>query len=364
MGTVASAVSPWATSGQITAPEARYAMAAGFAKSPSSTIQAEGGVIEGANPGASISGANCVVTAHQAVVESANGTFVGTAPASLSVPLQTPNPSAGQSRYDIVYGEITGAADTAAVYSLTSVTGTASGSPSIPSAPANTTPLFRVQVTNAGPQTPVPIYGYTRAPGGIRLVAAGDVRAGSFTGDLRKFSNGQIDVWNGSAWVTITAPAAWSQFTPVLTSAAGGVVNLGAGGSAVGRYIVVGKLCHLRYIFDAAGAGRAGGKGQVTCQLPPGVTAAPSGETQILAKLNAKRFSNEALWSIMLGVCFINAGTTTMQPYFPRITNDVGLGPYQIADSGAGAAGTGIPVLPGEFVMPGPLVIQGTIEIS
>jgi hypothetical protein len=361
VGTAASTISPWATSGQITAPEARYAMAAGFAKSPSSTILTEGGVIEGANPSASISGTSVIVTGHQAVVESASGTFVGTTVANMTVALGA-NPSSGQSRWDIVYAEITGAADTAAVYSLTSVSGAASASPSKPSVPANTTALFEILTTNTGPGTPNPIYAYTRAPGGIRLVRSGDVRAGSFTGDLRKFSNGQIDVWNGSAWITVTQPATWSSFTPVLTASAGGLV-LGASGSAIGRYLVAGKVCHLRYVFRMGGAGFSGGKGTISTTLPPGLTSAATEETQILAKLNACKSTDGTVWRIYNGVAYVFENGSLMTMWFPHADADCSLGPWQIANN-AGDAGSGVPAFPGGFVIPGPLVIQGTIEIQ
>lgn len=360
---VVSAISPWATSGQITAPEARSTMGASWAKGIGSTTVAEGGVVEGAEPTASIVGGSVRVTAHNAVVPSANGTFIGVSEASMDLLLQTPFPSAGQSRIDLVVGGIGGTADTSAVYQLERVTGTASGSPSAPAVPANKIPLFQVTVNNSGLQTVTATYGRTRAPGGIRLVNAGDTRAGSYTGDLRKFITGQIDVWTGAAWNTIVQPSAWTQFTPSLTSAIGGALNMGSTGSAIGRYMVQGKLCHLRYIFRGSGAGYAGGRGAISTTLPPGITSAPSEETQILAKLNAFGFASGSLYAIFMGVCFIPPSSNQMTLWMPQSIERNDLGVYQSADS-TGNPGTGRPNIPGDHPVFNPLVIQGTIEIS
>lgn len=363
MATVTSATSPWISNATVTSPEARLALAASWMKSPTSSILAETGVVEGSSPAASISGNNVIVTAHQVVVEASGGTYVCTSAAALTCPVDTPLPAAGQSRYDLLVAEVIDTADSA-IYRIRSVAGVAAASPSVPATPANTVALFRVQVTNSGPQTPVALFGYTRAPGGIRLVNSGDTRAGSFTGDLRKFTTGQIDRWTGTAWETIASPAAWTQFTPALYAATSGAIPLGTGGSAIGRYIVAGKVMHLRYVFRAArqSAGFNGGDGDVSTRLPPGITSAPSEETQILAKLNVFPANTDTLTSIFLGKCFIPPSSTMMNLYFPVDYTRSDLHTYMV--SNGGAAGSGFPVQPGDYPRPGVLVVQGTIEIS
>lgn len=357
MGQVNSATTPWATTLAITEPEARLAMSASWAKAPSSSILSETGIPEGAAPAASVSGNTINVTAHHLIHEDASGTWVCTSAATLGCPLDTPLPSSGQSRFDLVVGEVV-----AGVYRLRSITGTASASPSVPAVPANTTPLFRVPVTNAGPQTPVAIFGYTRAPGGIRLVSSlADTRAGSFTGDLRRTMTGVIQRWTGTAWETIASPAAWTEFTPTLYTQQGAQA-MGSGGSAIGRYLVQGKVCHLRYVFRR-GTSFVGGWGDVTTRLPPGITSAPSEETQILAKLNANDAGN-TLHAIFLGKCFIPPNSQMMNLYFPVDYTRSDLHTYQMSDSSAGNPGTGFPRIPGSYATPGILVIQGTIEIA
>ena len=359
-----SLTSPWISNGTVTSPEARLALGASWMKSPSSPILAETGVVEGSTPSASISSNSVIVTAHHVVVEATGGTHVCTTAVSMTCPLDTPLPSSGQSRFDLIVAEIVDTADSA-TYRLRSVTGVAAGSPSVPATPANTVALFRVPVTNSGPQTPVAIFGYTRAPGGIRLVRAGDTRAGSYVGDLRKFDTGQIDVWRGGQWDTVVAPAAWTQFTPTLYSSGSGTAQvMGSGGSAIGRYLIAGKVMHLRYAFRRGTTGFSGGWGDIYTQLPAGVTSAPAEETHILAKLNAHTLTGNALAGIWMGKCFIPPSSNRMNLYFPISGARSDLTTYRYSDSAQGNPGTGFPQVAGDYPTPGILVIQGTIEIS
>lgn len=366
MGTVNSTTSPWLSNQTVTSAEGRLALSASWAKASGSGILAEGGVIESSTPPtATVSGTNINVTAHQAIVEATGGTYVGTTTGTLAVPLQTPLPTAGQSRIDLIVAQIADSADSA-IFQLASVTGTAAGSPSVPSVPANTTVLFQLTVTNTAPQPPTQRYRFTRPPGGIRLAEVGDVTAGTYSGEMRRFRNGQIDVWRTSgtpAWDPVAAPSAWTQFTPQLFASVTGAIPLGSGGTAIGRYIVQGKVMHLRYIFraDTQANGFNGGNGDVSTRLPSGYTSAPAEETQILAKLNA-HLANGGLQGIFLGKCYIPASSTVMNLYMPVSSANCGLHTYMV--SNGGAAGSGFPTIPGDFPRPAILVIQGTIEIT
>ncbi|MGE0841164.1 hypothetical protein [Pseudonocardia sp.] len=358
-----STTDPWLSNQKVTSPEARLALSASWAKQVGSSILAESGAVEGAGPSASVSGNNILVTAHQAIVEAALGTYVCSSTATMTVPMDTPLPTSGQSRYDIIYGEIVDSSDSA-TYRLNTVKSAASASPSIPNAPSNTVPLFRVQVTSAGPQTPVPIMSWARAPGAPRLVETGDTRNGAYIGDRRKFRDGSEDVWSGSAWQRVVAPASWSQFTPqLLTSGDASGVPVGPNGSAIARYLVQGKSMHLRYIFRVGAGAPPAGWGDIYTQLPPGITSAPTEETQILAKLNAHNPVG-TLYGIFLGKCFIPPNSNGMYLYFPFSSARSDLGTYRMSVSSAGTAGTGRPLVPGGYPIPGILVIQGTIEIS
>jgi len=362
-----SATSPWASSGAITAPEARLILGSLLAKAPGSAVLAEGGVFEGAVPTASISGSNVLVTAHAAVVEAAGGTYVCPSATTLSVTLNA-NPGSGQSRYDLIVGEISGT-DSAAVYQLRAVAGTASASPSVPSVPANTTPLFRVQVTNSGPQTPVWIGGFTRVAGGIRLVESGDTRVGSYTGDQRRFRTGQIDTWDGTQWNPSVVPSGWSQWSPTLKYAgAGGYpagnVNLGVGGSVAGRYVLQGKRLDLSYTFFFGTSGQQGGAGDISTNLPPGLLSRVGLESHILAVLYTGG-SGSGSQLVFAGACFVPPNSNQLFPRFALSRSDTAIAGLKNADS-SGAAGTGIPLLSGRYPIDAGSILSltGVIEVQ
>ncbi|GEL19367.1 hypothetical protein [Pseudonocardia asaccharolytica] len=362
MGTVKSLISPWAATLKVTENEARLALGAGWAKAPGSAYQAETGVVESAGPTATKSSNNIVVTAHQAIVENASGTWVCTSTASLTCPLETPLPAAGQSRWDLIVGEVV-----SGDYQLRSVTGTASSNPSVPGTPINTIALFRTRVTNAGPQEVIALYSWTRAPGGIRLCEDWDTRVGSFEGDLRRFKNGQIEAWVGGVWVPMVSPAAWTQWNPVLSYAGqggnpSGTVNLGVNGQALGRYLVSGKRLDLAYTFFFGNSGINAGTGTISTTLPPGMTSRTGLETHVLCVLYT---GNEGAQKLFSGACFLPPNSTVLQPRFPMNESYTGLGNLKAA-SAPGAAGTGIPQLPGKYPITtaSVLSITGTIEIQ
>ncbi len=159
----------------------------------------------------------------------------------------------------------------------------------------------------------------------------------------------------------------WSQFTPILRysgasnqgTGSSGIVSLGTGATAIGRYIIIGKTLHLRYVFRSSG-GTNTGSGAIYSELPPGVTSAPQEETQILAKLNTLPISSDEIWQ---GVCYVPPNSVQMYLYFPRSATDCRILNY-IGASSSGAAGTGVPFISGGFPDPEVLVIQGQIEVA
>lgn len=244
----------------------------------------------------------------------------------------------------------------------------ASSNPQLPAEPANFLTLATVSTTGSNTPVVTPAWRYTSAAGGIRPARSGTVDDGvapQYPGQYRDLGGRlQRGSASGGTWQTIASIQEWQEFTPVLYSAGAGAIPLGTGGTAIGRYMVQGKSCHLRYVFRAArqSQGFNGGSLDVTTRLPPGITSAASEETQILAKLNAVLANADTLQGIYLGKCFIPPNSTMMNLYFPVDFTRSDLRTYQI--NGGGGAGTGTPQVPGDYPRPGVLVIQGTIEIQ
>lgn len=376
MGTaVASTVDPYFVNNRLTSNEMRYALSALVGRDPTSPVLAETGVLPGggipfglSSNGTASAPQVSVAPGHCVVATAAGGTYVCTWPVAANVTLTTP---AGNPRIDVLCARVRDTdvdASGVKVFELLTVDGTPAASPTVPAIPAGYLPLYQITVASSGAGgglTMTDVRPFTRAAGGVRVVTASQlVRAGSYTGDLRVQGNGQVDVWLGSSWVTVASPAVWSQFTPTLqTSGNAGGVPVGANGSAIGRYLVVGKVCHLRYVFRVGAGAPAAGWGDISTQLPPGITSAPAEETQILAKLNA-HWPVGTLYAIFLGKCFITSSSTTMALYFPVDINRSDLHTYQMSADSNGTAGTGYPRVPSGYPAPGVLVIQGTIEIQ
>lgn len=368
----ASSTDPWISNQKVTSAEARLALGATWGKQVGSSILSESGVVEGQGPSASVSSGNVLVTAHQAVCEAALGTYVCTSTATMTVPIDTPFPTSGQSRFDIIYGEIVDSADSA-TYRLNTVKGTASASPSAPSAPANTVPLFRVPVTNAGPQTPVAIMGWARAVGASRLVETGDTRAGGYTGERRKFRNGREDVWTGSAWLTVTAPTSWTQDNADLyfrgTGGGGtgpaGTADLGPGATKFVKWKLTGKDLEFKYIFKV-GSGSAGigmGSGEIYTTLPGGMTSAGYAQwfEATLWVIGRAGVNNAFYWPGGRGVVPANSNQVSL--YFPRANNDMQMLPYLVAVT-PGVPNQSVPYVAGGFSDPGEVTIYGKIEVQ
>jgi len=376
MGTaVASAVDPWFVNTALTMSEARYALSALVGRDPTSNVLAETGVLQGgATPFLPVSNGTAgaprvaVGPGHCILTTAGGGTYVCTWPASTNVSLTAP---AGNPRIDVLCARVRDTdvdASGLKVFELLTVDGIAAASPAVPATPAGYIALYNILCATNGTLTMTDVRQFTRAAGGIRPVASATAlaRAGSYNGDLRVQTNGQIDVWLTSAWVTVATPAVWTSFTPSLfwsgTDNQGntppGTVNLGAGSSSIGRYLVTGKNMHLRYVFRATLSGNNFGSGTIYSQLPPGITSAPQEETQIFAKINVLPDAG-----IFLGKCFIPPSSTVMRPYFPINTQENRLHDY-IAATQSGVMGTGIPQLGGQYTFPGIMVFQGTIEIT
>jgi hypothetical protein len=372
MGTaVASTVDPWFVNTALNMSEARYALSALVGRDPTSNTVAETGVLPGGvtpflptsngtagAPRVSVAAGHCILTT------SGGGTYVCTWPSAANVSLTAP---AGNPRIDVLCARVRDTdvdASGVKLFELITVDGTPAASPAVPATPAGYVALYQILCATNGTLTLTDVRPFTRAAGGLRVAigAAALARAGSYTGDLRVTATGVVDVWLTSTWVTVATPMAWTSFTPTLTSSSGSTPLGGAGASAIGRYIVIGKVLHLRYIFRA-GASMGATWGDVWSTLPPGLTSAPQEETQILAKLNA-HWPAGVLQAIYLGKAFIPPSSTVMNLYFPYSTSRSDLHTYMMSlDSGV-IAGTGFPTVAGGYALPGILVIQGTVEIT
>ena len=371
-----SPVDPWVLNQRISTLETRAAMATAFPSSVGDRLLVEGGVLPSADdtafatvssgtsssPSVTIGSGRCVVPVtgnygYECTWPSGQGAIALTAP-----PASNP-------RKDLLVARIYNAAehgDTLTGFYLETIDGVAASNPQPPAVPAEAIPLKNVQVATTGALTITDRIYFTRAAGGIRRTENDLGRAGSHPRDLRVSTTGTLDVWQGGVWQTLASPAIWAQFSPTLNysgaasggTGAGGVMALGTGGSAIGRYIVVGKTCHLRYEFRG-GPGTFGGTGSVYTTLPPLLTSAAVGETQILTKLNVLDYPAE----VYGGTCFIPPNNNIMYPFVARGIADCRLAPWTVATS-TGAAGTGIPYIGGSFPNLGILIIQGHLEIT
>lgn len=378
MGSATSAVSPWFATSSLNANELRYALAALLGCSPTNPVASEAGVIPGpagADPFAPVSNGSSsaprvsVAPGACVIQRPTGGTYVGTWDVAQNILLDTPLPSSGQTRWDLLVADITD--DEADAGSATSdrvklrvrtVTGTPSSSPTTPATPAGAIPLFRMRVSNAGAITNIEsLRPWTRTQGAPRLVEDGDTRAGSHPSDLRIFRSGQIDAWVllGSTWqwLTIVQPAVWKTVdSPLVYAGAGsiaaGTVNPGSGGSMKCTYKLAGKDLSISWTA-LFGSGTGGGAGQITGLLPDNLVAAASvwfpahvftpGEA---APINSSRAD-------VSGMAYVPAGSGIVYPFFPigvipGDSIDLREAPLQNAGS-TGTRGSGVPRIPNGF---------------
>lgn len=377
MGFADSSSSPWFASGTVTSAEARHALSATFSKSPTSAVQGEAGVIPASSspfglasngtaglPSVAVAPGQCVV------VNSVGGTYVCTLPASVTVFIDTPLPSGGNTRRDVLCARVldSEAGDGGGLTGrlrLETVTGTAAISPTTPSVPSGWLPLFVITVNSSGGLTFSDVRSYTRGVGGVRFCRAGDTRAGSHVGDLRVFETGQIDAWLSGSWITIVAPTVWSQANVNYTYAGNGgstpqgTVGFGTGGSSFVRYKRNGNDLSISYAARWGTQGTYnGGVGDITTVLPNGWVT-PSGRDQWIP---CQIWVNNSAASIdVAGMALIQAGSNIVRPHFP-IAGPID--PYRIA-SQVGVAGASVPRITGGFAEGGAIHIgPATIEIA
>ncbi len=383
MGSTASTMPPWFASSKLTSPAMRQALGAIWADSPTPNSGSEAGVVPGGGnsnaafsptTSGSPSAPSVTVAPGQCVVQNSGGTYVCTLPTSVVVTINTPLPSSGQSRYDVLCVSVTdsefnsGSLGTDTM-NLVTVTGTSAASPAVPSVPAGYLPLYAVLVTNSGGLTFTDVRTFTRGVGGIRFAQTGDTRAGSYPQDMRVFSTGQMDCWlnlTGTwAWVTIVAPSVWTQQNVSWTYATGpGTVNFGAGGTSIVRYKRAGN--DLIFSYEAVwGTSPNGGAGQVSTVLPNGWVT-PVGRTQWVA---CHLYINDPVSGYKgdyLGQAIIGGGgggAGAVEPFFPLNINTVSTSAYKIATT-TGVAGGSTPLIGGGFAQGGRIVVAGTVEIA
>lgn len=377
MGFADSTASPWFASQTITSNEARFALAAAFAKPPSSAINAEGGVVPSAtspfaltsngtssNPSVAVGPGQCVV------VNNIGGTYVCTLPSAVTVTLDTPLPSGSNTRKDLLCGRVLDqeAGDGSGQVNrlrLEVVTGTSAATPTTPSAPSGWLPLWTITVNSSGALTFTDSRTYTRGVGGVRFVQQNDNRDGSHQGDLRIFATGKIDAWLGSAWLTIVAPAVWTQTNVNYTyggnggSVPSGAVNFGSGGSSFVRHKRQGNDLSMTYMAKWGTSGFNGGVGNISTVLPNGWQGTSAGDQWVPCHIWVR--SGVAVLDIA-GMALIQAGSNGVSPFFPLAGP---IAPYKIADA-PGVPGHSVPQVGSSAYAEGGALHIGpaTIELS
>lgn len=383
MGSADSSVSPWWATSTLTSPELRWAMAAAFAKAPTSALLPEAGIIPGGGtsqpsflptsngsagaPSVSVAPGQCVV------VTALGNPYVCTLPAAVTVALDTPLPSSGQTRIDMLCGRVldteADASGTSNVFRLTMVTGTAAASPAVPSVPAGYLPLYRITVNNAGTISAVTsLRAWTRSAGGVRSIDAEDSRAGSHVGDLRVWPSGRIDAWVSGAWKTVVSPAAWTEqtipWTYEGTSGGGtgpsGTVNFGSGGSSICGWKRSGDDLLVRW-NAVYGTGFDTGSGQLRTALPGGYTSVARRQF-----LPAHLYVADALTGTQtdwIGFAYIPPSSQVVYPYFPLSNSECRAFAHVVAVT-PGVTGQSRPTIPGGYAAGGTIDIgSGVVQV-
>ncbi len=212
---------------------------------------------------------------------------------------------------------------------------------------------------------------FVKARGGIGVKSATDTTAGSYPGDRRwNLATSQDEVWTSNAWVPIATPGEWTSFTPSLFyggSGAPGTVgttalNLGNGPQYIGRYLQIGKILYVIYVFVWGTRPYNGGTGPINTLLPAGITV--RNEQHLHSSLyTSDGNGNLRSW---LGDAFVRANTNVLWPQFTATPTDARLGQYRVA-SQQGAANGGTPHDPSVanyFPEGGALWISGVLETT
>lgn len=366
----------------MTSPEARNALGAAFQASATSAIAPEVGVLPGGGSAANsafvptsngTSGAPSVsVAPGKCLVQSALGhVYECTLDTARTVTLDTPLPAAGLTRIDVLCGRVldteADAGGTAGTFRLQTVTGTSAASPAVPTVPSGYLPLYRMTLANSGTISAITsVRTWARAAGAPRLVEVGDVVAGAFPGDLRRFADGRIDAWTGAAWITSVAPAAWTQVNVayVYAGGGGGTCSFGSTGVSYCRYKRTGNDLTISYEARFGGTGYNMGTGVITTVLPNGWVT-PTGRDQWVP---AHIWVNDAVSGVVqdwAGMALIQSGSNVVRPYFPWNTGPLstGITPYLVANS-VGVPGASVPYVAGGFSQGGTLHLAGTVELA
>jgi hypothetical protein len=204
---------------------------------------------------------------------------------------------------------------------------------------------------------------YTAARGGAYLKSAVDNRKGAFPGQMRyNLAERSYETWDATpgTWVPVVPASPWISYTPTLRTTHGHVVNLGGGGVSSGRYQILGKVCHVYMYFEWGAAGYNGGSGLIWSPLPNNIISVNFRTQWVQAHLWVK---NNAMIADFHGQGAVYPNYNSITPWFVFSRSDNATAPYQIASS-VGAAGTGIPRVPGGFPEGGQLIINGEFEIQ
>jgi hypothetical protein len=374
----------------LTSQALRYGLGGLAQPAPLQTFQWATGVFPGDSNGSTITDYQVTQTSPSAsmgvlvqpgqliVNRSLGGPYIGTSNAAFTVTIPASNTNP---RIDYVVMRvrdlgIDGVGSAVQTYAAVVLSGTPSGSPSEPvsqltdgdvllaaiTVRANTTTILNSDISDRRL--------FVTAEGGIYPMSAVDSRNGAYPGHTRfNMNTGSTEQWNGSAWVIIASPSVWSSWTPSLTylgagSVGAGTVNLGSGAIITGRYMLQGKKLQLAYTFQYGTSGFNSGAGAIRTTLPPGMTSRAVGETQILCQL----YTGTTTALVFCGTAHIPANSNSIRPQFPQSLTQTNIGAWAVSGTQgtAGAAGTGWPLIAGQF-SDGPaaiLNVNGTIEIQ
>lgn len=208
---------------------------------------------------------------------------------------------------------------------------------------------------------------YAVARGGIYPASSVDTRSGGFPGQMRyNLTTSSYEGWEAvsASWVPVESLIPWLSFAPNLYYQPSGttpnftnICSLGTSPAVSCRYNVVGKKVTLNYLFDWGVAPYNMGYGSIFTQLPPGLAATQ--ETHLHTSLFVS--TNGTWW---IGNTQLTAGSNLMYPMFAFSSGDCRLGYYQGSSTSARTAGTGIPLISGNYPQGGLLSISGQVEIQ
>lgn len=256
----------------------------------------------------------------QATRATAGGPYLATLDAQKTLDLLTANPAdATNARRDLIIARQSDTqwSDASTAMLVQQVVGSPSGSPVDPTpaagdyitlarvtVPANATTIVSANITDLRP--------FAVATGAILPVASQterDALAKYIGMCVYRLDTLQVEAWNGTSW-DIVGPrndilAAWTSYTPSWTAS---TTNPTLGnGTLVGRYMLIGKTCHVS-ITLTIGSTTTVGAGTYLFGLP---FAAASGGPNYLG---VARFTASSVW---IGQASFSAGSSVMNVTFP-----------------------------------------------